>query len=88
MKSKKERLGLGRIDGELCPILFKAWQHGFTVQSDFARSNAGLVGMAASLQLITTRVSEGVYSSNWQITGKGIRLLNELEWIDDHDNGC
>jgi hypothetical protein len=87
LKSKKERLGQGRIEGELAPILFKAWKSGFTVQSNFAREEAGLVAMAASLQLITTRVSDGVYSSDWQITGKGIRLLNELEWIDD-DAGC
>jgi len=37
--------------------------------------------MAASMQLITTRITEGVYGSTWQITAKGIRLLNELNYI-------
>jgi hypothetical protein len=88
----KGKIGLKHIEGDLAPILFKAWQTGFAVQSNFARENAGHVAMAASMQLITTRVTEGVYSSIWQITAKGIRLLNELEWVDtieeDNNNGC
>jgi hypothetical protein len=82
----KGRIGLKHIETDLAPILFKAWQTGFTVQSDFARKNMGHVAMAASMQLITTRVTEGVYSSMWQITAKGIRLLNELEWIGENDD--
>jgi hypothetical protein len=89
---QKEKIGRKHIEEALGPILFKAWQTGFTVQSDFARKNMGHVAMAASMQLITTRVTEGVYSSMWQITAKGIRLLNELEWVDtiedDNNNGC
>jgi hypothetical protein len=88
----KEKIGRKHIEEALGPILFKAWQTGFTVQSDFARKHMGHVAMAASMQLITTRVTEGVYSSMWQITAKGIRLLNELEWVDtiedDNNNGC
>jgi hypothetical protein len=57
------------------------------VQSDFARKNAGYVAMAASMCLITTRVTEGVYSSIWQITAKGVRLLNELEMISEDGDG-
>lgn len=82
----KGKIGLKRIETDLSPILIKAWQTGFTVQSDFARANMGHVAMAASMQLITTRVTEGVYSSTWQITAKGIRLLNELELVDDSED--
>jgi hypothetical protein len=78
--------GQRRIDTDLGPVLYKAWSGGFTVQSDFARKNAGLVAMAASAQLLTTRVTEGVYSSNWWITPKGIRYLNELDLIEEDDN--
>jgi hypothetical protein len=86
LKAPKGKIGLKHIEEDVGPILFKAWQTGFTVQSDFARKNAGHVAMAASMQLITTRVTEGVYSSIWQITAKGIRLLNELEWIGEDED--
>jgi hypothetical protein len=88
---KKVKPGLALIEDSIAPVLFKAWKSGFTTNSDFARQQANWVAMAASMQLITTRVSEGIYSRDWQITGKGIRLLNELEWIDDredYDTGC
>lgn len=86
---KKVAIGPKRIEKDLVPVLMRAWQTGFTVQSDFARQNAHMVAMAASMQLVTNRVTEGVYSRDWQITAKGIRLLNELELIeDDGDNGC
>jgi hypothetical protein len=84
LNAKKVKIGQKRIEDDIALILFKAWKEGFAVSSNFARQNAGHVGMAASMQLITTRVSEGIYSSNWQITAKGIRLLNELELIDDN----
>lgn len=35
--------------------------------------------MAASLQLITTRVNRDVFSREWQITNKGLRWLNETK---------
>jgi hypothetical protein len=35
--------------------------------------------MAASLQLITTRVNRDVFSRTWQITAKGHRWLNEAK---------
>lgn len=86
MNVKKGPIGPKRIEHDVAPILFKAWQTGFTVSSDFARKEAGLVAMAASAQLITTRVAEGLYQSMWLITAKGIRLLNELELIDDEED--
>ena len=81
MNVKKEKTGAKLIEDRLAPILYEAWKSGFSVQSNFFRDNAGLVAMAASMQLITTRVTEGVYGSTWQITAKGIRLLNELEYV-------
>lgn len=78
---KKDKTGAKLIEDKLAPILYEAWKSGFSVQSNFFRDNAGLVAMAASMQLITTRITEGVYGSTWQITAKGIRLLNELEYL-------
>lgn len=60
-------------------MLDEAHTTGFTVSSVFARANARLVAAAASMQLITTRVNRDVYSGDWQITGKGLRWLNELK---------
>lgn len=56
-----------------------AWRDGFTVQSNSARDNAELVAMAASLQLITTRVNSTVFSREWQVTTKGLMWLNEMK---------
>lgn len=65
------------LEQQLIKLLDYAWQEGFTVQSRYAYANAELVAMAASLQLITTRVNRDVFSRSWQITAKGHRWLNE-----------
>jgi hypothetical protein len=57
----------------------RVWRHMVTVKSDFARKHAEYVAMAASLQLITTRITSGVFGSEWQVTSKGLRWLNETE---------
>lgn len=38
--------------------------------------------MAASLQLITTRVNRDVFSREWQITTKGLMWLNETKELE------
>ena len=83
MKLKKVKIGQRRIEQDLAPVLTKAWKTGFTCQSNFAREQANLVGMAASMGLITTRIIEGVYSRDWHMTAKGIRVLMEMELLDD-----
>lgn len=43
--------------------------------------------MAASLSLITTRITEGVYGREWNVTVKGLRWYNEqtgVELDDEH----
>jgi len=67
------------IEKQLIKLLDYAWQDGFEVQSRYFREHAELVAMAASLQLITTRVNRDVFSSTWQITAKGHRWLNEAK---------
>jgi hypothetical protein len=63
-------------------LLERAWTHGFTIMSDYAQQNMELVAMAASLQLITTRVNRDVFSREWQITAKGLRWLNEAKELE------
>lgn len=60
---------------ELIDVLTEAWKRGFTVQSNFAREQAEVVAMAASLGFITTRVMPTVFSRNWQITSIGLSWL-------------
>ena len=49
------------------------------VKADYARDHADYIAMAASLGLITTRVGANRFASDWQVTGKGIRYINETE---------
>ena len=63
-------------------VLDEAWSKGFTIMSNYARQNSELVAMAASLQLITTRVNRDVFSRDWQITSKGLRWLNEAKELN------
>ena len=63
-------------------LLDHAWRDSFTVMSNYAQQNMELVAMAASLQLITTRVNRDVFSRDWQITAKGLRWLNEAKELE------
>lgn len=60
-------------------MLINIWTGVVTVSSNFARAHALYIGMAASMQLITTRVSSTVYRGAWNITPKGLSWLNETE---------
>jgi hypothetical protein len=60
-------------------IVAEAWKRGIAISGDFAREHAALVGMAASMQLITTWSGADTYSHRWQVTTKGLRWLNEQE---------
>jgi hypothetical protein len=74
------------LERQLLTLLDEAWTTGFAVSSRYARENAELVAMAASLQLISTRVNRDVFSREWQITNKGLRWLNETKELADADD--
>jgi len=67
------------IDKRLSEILTYVWRNTVTVKSSYARDHAEYFAMAASMALITTRVGPNVYAGAWQITGKGLRHINETE---------
>lgn len=67
------------IDQRLRHILSTIWKEEVKVKSRIARYNADIIAMAASKNLITTRVGPEVYGGGWQITAKGLRYLNETE---------
>lgn len=64
-------------DRKMADVVLEAYRRGYTVQSDFARSHADYIGMAASLGLISTRIYGNVFSREWRPTVKG------LEWLED-----
>lgn len=59
------------------------WRNSVSVKGVFARDFADIIAMAASMQLITTRVGPGCFGGAWQITAKGLKYVNETE--DDND---
>jgi hypothetical protein len=61
-------------------LLQRAWRNPIRVKSDYARDNADVIGMAASLQLITTKVGQAKFASAWHITIKG------QSWLAEQDN--
>jgi len=52
-----------------------AWLHPFSTKSNFAKSEADWVAVAASLGLITVRVSPARFGRTWRITPKGLSQL-------------
>lgn len=60
-------------------MLNRVWRDSVRVKGDYARANAEIVGMAASLQMITTKVGANKFAAAWHITPKGLNWLNELE---------
>ncbi|MBW7970978.1 hypothetical protein [Bradyrhizobium sp. BR 10289] len=49
------------------------------MKSDVARREADIIAMAASMQLITTKVRRDRFTKTWLITSRGLQWLNEKE---------
>lgn len=50
-----------------------------SVKSTYARANADIVAMAASLHMLTTKTGVSTFASEWQITNTGLTWLNEQQ---------
>lgn len=75
------------IDKRLFIVVLEAYKRSFSVQSDYARAEAELVAMAASLGLISTKVHNNVYSRDWRPTARGLLWLEKQNVeIDDEDH--
>jgi hypothetical protein len=59
--------------------LVKVWRDGVRVKGDYARYEADIIAVAASLQMVTTKVGEGRFANSWHITSKGLHWLSEQE---------
>jgi len=68
---------------DLKSVLFRAWEQGFSTNSDFARVHANEVAASASLGFITTRIkTQTAYGTVWRITKTGIEVLDECYFQD------
>lgn len=73
------------IDKRLFTVVLEAYKRSFSVQSDYARAEAELVAMAASLGLISTKVHNNVYSRDWRPTARGLLWLEKQNVEIDED---
>ena len=60
-------------------VLRECWREHVRVKSDYARKEADIIAMAASMRLITTKVGQQRFAKTWLITSKGLTWLNEKE---------
>lgn len=74
------------IENRLVDIVLEARKRHFSVQSDFARTNAVMVAMAASMGFITTKIHSNVYGPEWMTTAGGLRFLGEFELGEDDED--
>lgn len=74
------------IQTKLYDIILEAYKRSFAVQSDFARSYATYVAMAASMGLISTKVHQDIYSGEWRPTVKGLTWLEKQGAEIDEDD--
>ena len=51
----------------------------YTTKSDFARTWATHVALAACEGLITTRLSDTTFTNTWMVTSAGLEYLDEVE---------
>lgn len=82
---------IASTDKRLAEVILEAYRRGFTVQSDYARTHADYIAMAASIGLVSTRLYGNVYSREWRPTVKGLAWLEDTFGIeledDDYDEG-
>jgi hypothetical protein len=59
----------------LTEVIQRAQSGGFSLQNDYARTNAQVVAMAASCGYITTEQKRGAFGRKWLATRKGKAYL-------------
>ncbi len=60
-------------------VIIRAKMNPFTTKSDFARTWASHVALAASEGFITTRVNDDKFSNVWMVTANGLDWVSEVE---------
>ena len=70
-------MGRHPLIDRLTSLLQRVYHDPMKVKSDYARKEAEVVAMAASLQLITTQIDAQCFARSWRVTTKGLAWLNE-----------
>ena len=65
------------LDDRVKSLLQQIYVKPLAIQSNTARRDADVVGIASSLGLITTQIRPNEFGRDWRITNKGLLLLNE-----------
>ena len=60
-------------------VLRRAWKSPFTTRSDFARTNAEEIAIAACQDLLTVRHNIETWGRTWRITATGLSLLERQD---------
>ena len=64
---------LGPHPDALWLVIERAWEHGISVSSDFARHHAAVIALAASIGWISSVSLSGKrYERRWNVTAEGI----------------
>jgi hypothetical protein len=58
-------------------VVRRAWLQPFRTKSDYARTYADEVAIAASLGLISTKIGKDSFDRLWRVTRKGMDFLGE-----------
>ena len=60
---------------QLTNVVREAWLRPYSTKSNFAKYEADWIAAAASLGLLTTRVSPNRVGRTWRVTPRGLSLL-------------
>jgi len=75
LKEFGKRTQTESADNRLTEVIQRAQSGGFSLQNDYARTNAQVVAMAASCGYITTEQKRGSFGRKWLATRKGKAYL-------------
>ena len=68
---------MAQLDANLLAVIRYAYENLMHVSGDYARKNAQHVARAASMGLISTKVCDDVYCSEWVPTVEGLIFLEQ-----------
>lgn len=74
-----QSISSGEIGRKLIDVLQFIFETTVTTKSDFSRFEADTIAMAASLGLITTRITGDVFGREWRVTARGLTMLETFD---------
>lgn len=76
---------IGHLPQDIWEVVGQAWEHPFALSGDFARQNAVMVALAASLGFISNVTPDGAgVSRRWHVTAEGLTAMRRPEAHQAH----